>query len=105
MTWVVRLSDDYTRMGTCMLIAQEGEGGYRAIFGPDLIFHTPPEPGLDIPHEWLWYFPFEAMPEIFTALNKHLGGIDNPKTLRDDLLHERARVDKMMSAMVEKYLR
>lgn len=99
MEWIAKVSDDYLHMSTSMVLFTDTFP--RRFFGPDGRFHDQTDPSLNLSDDIIWRFPMDAMPAIFGAINRHMGGIDNPTTTRADFEYERKRVDKMLDTIIE----
>lgn len=54
------------------------------------------EPGENI---W-WTLPADSAHALLAALSRHLGAVEHPEQLRADYMAERARVDKMLNALI-----
>lgn len=100
---VVAAEDRLQRAVSLAVVLEERADGYVSILAPDGVTHTV-GPEVEVDRVLLWRLPLPVAVAMNDALSEHLVGyrITDAKLLRDDLLHERGRVDRLIGAIINR---
>lgn len=100
MSWRVRVEPDITVDGVAVYMAERTNSGLFVVAPQDLatrMLNVPP--GEQTPGPAL-RLSDELGRLLLDALAAHYGGSVDSRTLRGDYLHERARVDRLIGALI-----
>lgn len=94
MTWRVRVEPDFAANGIAITVGEKTNNGLLVVRPIILNYEFAPpavqvEPSLRISDE--------MAKVLLEALTVHYGGVSDVRTLREDYMHERERVDKFIN--------
>jgi len=100
MAWECRVQERMDRLRRVYKVwVVDGDMERWMVLDPQGVVHSL-APEVEADEAWAWTLPASAAHSLFAELGRALGAVESPVALRKDYDAERARVDRLIGAML-----